>query len=179
MPSTSGPSSSETRIAAPRAPFRDLDVLGRVKSSPSQENGPTRPAVVGPFSFPIHLSSLEPPWRGPLQPTRHRRARPAHGASETAVSRLCTNSVRHSRCFGVNSPSQTAVASARTSSWVMVCAMLIDRKTPDPESDAWQQADYRSEPATEEPPDLHQFVHQRLRTTMEILGREPKDQARS
>jgi hypothetical protein len=41
-----------------------------------------------------------------------------------------------------------------------------------------QQADRRSEPTTELPPDVHQLVHQRLRTTMDILGREPKDQAR-
>jgi hypothetical protein len=32
-------------------------------------------------------------------------------------------------------------------------------------------------PATEEIPYVHQLVHQRLPTTMNILGREPKDQA--
>lgn len=45
------------------------------------------------------------------------------------------------------------------------------RETPDGESDVWQPAHRRSEAATEEPPDLHQSVHQRLRTTMDILGR--------
>jgi hypothetical protein len=30
------------------------------------------------------------------------------------------------------------------------------------------------EPTTEEPPELHQLVHQRLRTTMDILGPNPK-----
>jgi hypothetical protein len=39
-------------------------------------------------------------------------------------------------------------------------------------------ADSQSEHATEGPPHLHQLVHQRLRTTMDALGREPKDQAR-
>jgi hypothetical protein len=29
--------------------------------------------------------------------------------------------------------------------------------------------------ATEDPPDLHQLVHQRLRTTMDILGPIPKE----
>jgi hypothetical protein len=36
----------------------------------------------------------------------------------------------------------------------------------------------RSEPANEECPRLHQLVHQRLRTTMDILGPEPNDEAR-
>jgi hypothetical protein len=36
----------------------------------------------------------------------------------------------------------------------------------------------RSKPTDKERPDLHQLVHQRLRTTMDILGREPKDQPR-
>ncbi len=35
--------------------------------------------------------------------------------------------------------------------------------TPDPESDIWQQADRRSEPTAEEPPEVHQLVRQRLR----------------
>jgi hypothetical protein len=51
-------------------------------------------------------------------------------------------------------------------------------KAPYHQSDVWQQADRRSEPATEEPPALHQLVHQRLRTTMDIIGREHEDQAR-
>jgi hypothetical protein len=36
----------------------------------------------------------------------------------------------------------------------------------------------RSEPANEECPRLHQLVHQRLRTTMDILGPELNDEAR-
>jgi hypothetical protein len=40
------------------------------------------------------------------------------------------------------------------------------------------QVHSRSEPASEDPPRLHQFLHQRLWTTMDILGREPKDEAR-
>jgi hypothetical protein len=54
-----------------------------------------------------------------------------------------------------------------------------DSEAADPESDVWQPADRRSEPATKDPPGLHQLVHQRLWTTMDILGREPKNQARS
>jgi hypothetical protein len=33
-------------------------------------------------------------------------------------------------------------------------------------------------PGTEESPDLHQLVHQRLRTTIDILGPEPEDKVR-
>ena len=53
-----------------------------------------------------------------------------------------------------------------------------DRETSDPESDVWQQTDGQPEAATVEPPDLHQLVHQRLRTTMDTRGREPEDEAR-
>jgi hypothetical protein len=35
------------------------------------------------------------------------------------------------------------------------------------------RADRRSEAATKDPPDLHQLVHQRLRTTVDILGPNP------
>jgi hypothetical protein len=41
-----------------------------------------------------------------------------------------------------------------------------------------ERTDDRSEPATENRPDLHQLVHQRLWMTMDALGREPKDQVR-
>jgi len=37
---------------------------------------------------------------------------------------------------------------------------------------------FTQEHATEKPPDLHQWVHQRLRMTMDILGREPEDEPR-
>jgi hypothetical protein len=51
----------------------------------------------------------------------------------------------------------------------------IGLQASNPESDVLQQADRRLEPAAEDLPGLHQLVHQRLRTTMNILGRKPKD----
>jgi hypothetical protein len=36
----------------------------------------------------------------------------------------------------------------------------------------------RSKPTAEEAPDLHQLVHQRLRTTMDVPGLKPDDEAR-
>jgi hypothetical protein len=42
----------------------------------------------------------------------------------------------------------------------------------------WQQIDGQPEAATEEPPGLHQLVHQRLRMTMDARRREPEDEAR-
>jgi hypothetical protein len=47
-------------------------------------------------------------------------------------------------------------------------------KAPHRESDVWQPTDHQSAPATEDPPDLHQLVHQRLWTTMDILGLNSK-----
>jgi hypothetical protein len=52
------------------------------------------------------------------------------------------------------------------------------RETPDRESDVWQQADGRGQSHDRRSSGLHQLVHQRLWTTMDILGRKPKDQAR-
>jgi hypothetical protein len=36
----------------------------------------------------------------------------------------------------------------------------------------------RSEPTAQDPPGLHQLLHQRLRTTMNVLGPGPQDEAR-
>jgi hypothetical protein len=43
----------------------------------------------------------------------------------------------------------------------MIAAEEARQQTPDPESDVWQQLYNQPEPATEDPPDLHQLVHQR------------------
>jgi hypothetical protein len=50
-------------------------------------------------------------------------------------------------------------------------------RTPDQESDVWQPRRPPVEPATEQPPDVHQLLHQRLRTTMDVLGPGPEDEA--
>src|SRR6185437_10930491 len=47
-------------------------------------------------------------------------------------------------------------------------------EAPDRESDVWQPTDHQSAPTTEDPPDLHQLVHQRLWTAAHILGPNPK-----
>jgi hypothetical protein len=47
-------------------------------------------------------------------------------------------------------------------------------EAPDRESDVWQPTDHQSAPATEDPPDLHQLVHQRLWTATHILGLNSK-----
>jgi hypothetical protein len=41
-----------------------------------------------------------------------------------------------------------------------------------------KQTHARPEPANDEPPRLHQLLHQRLRTTMNVLEPEPEDEAR-
>ena len=57
-------------------------------------------------------------------------------------------------------------------------AERLGAEAPDLESDAWQQTEHQPEPAIEESPGLHQLVHQRLRTTVDVLGPEPEDEAR-
>src|SRR5690242_14425633 len=52
----------------------------------------------------------------------------------------------------------------------------LGAEAPDRESDAWQQTERRPEPVIEEFPGLHQLIHQRLRTTMDVLGLEPEDE---
>jgi len=59
-----------------------------------------------------------------------------------------------------------------------MCSECWELPAPDRESDAWQPGARRSEHATEESPELHQLVHQRLRTTTDILGPNPKIKAR-
>ncbi len=65
-----------------------------------------------------------------------------------------------------------------------------DRGNPPPRRQAWpgklltknqlldERIFDRSEPTNEQPPRLHQLLHQRLRTTTNVLGPEPEDKAR-
>lgn len=66
----------------------------------------------------------------------------------------------------------------RARSSTTLAGLASDRETPDPRSDVGSRQTAGQSPRPKDPPDLHQLVHQRLWTTMDILGHESKDQAR-
>jgi hypothetical protein len=167
---------------------RSRAVIRRLASSPRRScrsEGPSpRRAGRSPRWLATSAAVARPGWTGwGISSTSPRATtRQPGGRARRRTHRLCSGLPPGCRAIGLAPGRRDAPQPQRARSRIprlLRNLVGVDRfRAPNQESDVWRPAGRRSESATEELPDLHQLVHQRLRTTMDALGREPEDEAR-